>query len=119
MNTKKMPSMPVITPTGGPTPPVESNDLTTPNHEEATLPSATLQDPEVSLANKATLPAVSSRGIKVVAQRNGFYNQDRKRAGDIFYIKSAENFGNWFTCEEPEQEALRVEFIRNKKAKKK
>ncbi len=58
------------------------------------------------------------RGIEVVANDKGFYNQIRRKVGDKFIIRSEQDFGDWFRCVDPNLEKKRVEFIKAKKARK-
>lgn len=57
------------------------------------------------------------KGIEVVATRKGFYNQNRLRDGDKFYIKSPEDFGDWFRCTDPLFEKERVKFLEKARRK--
>lgn len=70
------------------------------------------------IQTQVSVRSAPNKGIEVVATRFGFYNQDRKREGDIFFIKSEDEFGEWMKCVDSEMEKKRIEFYKNKKAKK-
>lgn len=61
---------------------------------------------------------VPKKGIEVVALRKGFYNQNRLKEGDTFYIKSTEEFGDWFKCTDPLFEKERVKILLEARKKK-
>lgn len=61
---------------------------------------------------------VPKRGIEVVALRKGFYNQNRLKEGDVFHIKSTEDFGDWFKCTDPLFEKERVKILLEARKKK-
>lgn len=47
--------------------------------------------------NRQTNRTAGSRGIKVVAMRPGFYNNERKRVGDVFVIADESEFSDFDT----------------------
>ena len=71
-----------------------------------------------NLQTQVAIRSAPKKGIEVVATRNGFYNQSRYREGDSFLIKSEQEFGEWMKCVDPEMEKKRIEFYKNRKAKK-
>lgn len=100
-------------------------ELNTPVHEEqasdeemgVVTPQINVSSPGPSTEIKVNSP-VSKQGIKVVANRKGFYNQMRYKEGDQFTIRSVEEFGEWMTCVDPSMEKKKQEFFKQKKAKK-
>lgn len=90
-------------------------DLDVPLHEPV---KPEIINPAANLSSQAVPPLAPSKGIEVVATRNGFYNQMRYRTGDKFFIRSEQEFGEWMKCVEPYLERKRLEFYRNKKARK-
>lgn len=87
----------------------ESNVLDTPR--------PSLANPDSDNASQRTI-IVPKKGIEVVAVRKGFYNLNRIKEGTKFFIKSEEQFGEWFKCVDPFFEKKRQEFVKAKKAKK-
>lgn len=72
-----------------------------------------------ALENNSQVAALApKKRIEVVALGKGFYNQRRLKEGDKFHINSESEFGSWFKCVDKEFEKKRVEFLKNKKAKK-
>ena len=64
------------------------------------------------------IPEFPKTGIKVVATQKGFYNQKRINPGEEFTVKTKKRLGSWMKCLDPAIEKKRVEFFKNKKAKK-
>jgi hypothetical protein len=85
------------------------------NYDEFQKP--VLQSPDMNIKTQVNVPLTPKRGIEVVAQRKGFYNQQRYKEGDKFLIKSEKEFGEWMKCIDPSFEKKRVEFLKAKKAK--
>ena len=90
--------------------------LNAPSHEEIVKPTIISQEEKIS--NSIVAPRIPRSGIDVVADRNGFYNQERISEGRPFKVKSFEELGEWMRCIDPDLEKKRVEFFKNKKAKK-
>lgn len=97
----------------------ESLTLDAPSHEDA-FQGPVIDTPENNLNNKSevSIPLVPKKGIEVVALRKGFYNQMRWNEGDKFLIRSEKEFGEWFKCTDSYYEKKRLEFYKEKKAKK-
>lgn len=94
-----------------------SDVLSAPDHSEE-LKAPTIISPDDSNNSQVSAPKAPKGGIAVVATGKGFYNQERLREGDKFSIRSEEDFGQWFKCEDKFWEARRVEFFKQKKASK-
>jgi len=90
-------------------------ELQAPIHEEILKPVIKNADNEDS--SKVVI-SVPKKGIEVVAMAKGFYNQNRYVEGDKFSIRSEQEFGEWMKCVDPAMEKRRIEFYKNKKAKK-
>lgn len=88
--------------------------LNVPLHEEK--PAMVNIDKDIS--TQLNVPSAPKKGIEVVAQMKGFYNQKRYNQGDSFLIKSEEQFGSWMKCVDPAFEKKRIEIIKLRKAKK-
>lgn len=89
--------------------------LDVPSHEDE-KPKLIRAEEDVSTQVKA--PSPSKGRIEVVATRKGFYNQERKAEGSKFFIKSEEEFGEWFKCVEKHYEEKRRKFLEFKKKAK-
>lgn len=94
------------------------SELNTPSHDEEVFKKPEIVSPDQNSQTHVAIPLVSKKGIEVVAQRKGFYNQMRYREGDRFFIKNESEFGEWMKCVENVFEKKRIEFYKNKKAKK-
>ena len=131
MNENQMPGMPGMD-TNASTPSMDSGaTLTPPSHEgdsnkeaeNETQAPVELQRPEINrpeseISNNVEAPMIPKEGIKVVALRKGFYNQNRIREGDKFIVKSFKQLGEWMRCEDKDLEEKRKEMLKNKKARK-
>jgi hypothetical protein len=96
-----------------------SVELNPPSHaEQDEFKKPVMLSPEQNLQTQTKVPAAPRNGIEVVATRKGFYNQRRIKEGDEFKIRSEEEFGEWFKCKDAQFEKKRLEFVKNKKAKK-
>lgn len=104
----------------------ESKNLNVPSHEsdEGELEqNQEDQKPEIinpgeSNSDVKVQPA-PKKGIEVVAERKGFYNQHRKREGDKFFVPSIDKCGEWMRCTDPHMEKQRKKFLKDKKLKAK
>ena len=90
-----------------------------PSDEEMGIvtPQINVSSPGPSNEVKVSQP-LPKHGIKVVANRKGFYNQMRYKEGEQFTIRSKEELGEWMTCVDPSLEKEKQEFFKKKKAKK-
>ena len=88
-------------------------DLQAPEHVKPMM-----NEPEDTMRSFVTTKKIVKDGIQVVATRLAFYNQTRIKDGDLVTIKSTDDFGEWMRCVDPDFEKQRLEFLRNKKAKK-
>lgn len=69
--------------------------------------------------NDSIIPVpLTKQVIKVVATRKGFYGQERISEGTEFSVSSFKVLGEWMKCLEPEMEKKRLQFFKDKKAKK-
>ena len=122
-----MPQMPTV----GETQPVVTSSLSEGmSGEEVNTPTPELQAPvheeekviiesaEEVISSNVDIPVVTSNGIEVVAVRGGFFNQQRLSEGAEFKVKKFEQLGEWMKCKDKALERKRVEFFKNKKAKK-
>lgn len=75
--------------------------------------------PDENNKSEINLPPSPKKGIKVRAIRDGFYAQQRRKAGDEFPVKSFEKLGEWMQCLDPQDEKKRKEILKKKKQKKK
>lgn len=57
------------------------------------------------------------KNIEVVATRNGFFDQERKKEGDKFVVPSMKQLGSWMKCLDPKIEEMHLEALRVKRAK--
>lgn len=104
--------------------PLPSNEvaLTPPVHEEPEpsqdfqLPS--LNQPGKDVSSIVSAPVMSTRGLEVVALRDGFYNRSRIPKGQTFFIRNFEDIGDWMKCVDPYWEKKNVEYHKLKKARK-
>lgn len=92
-------------------------ELDTPSHDEA-FPKPSIDTFETKVQTSIVMPQAPAKGIEVVAIRKGFYNQNRIKEGDRFFIRDDKDFGEWMTCVDPVWERRRKEFYKIKKAKK-
>lgn len=69
-------------------------------------------------AVKEEVSAPKPSGIQVVALRKGFYNQDRKSAGDKFLIPSLKEWGTWMKCVDPKAQEQAEKLLKEKRAGK-
>lgn len=117
----KMPNMPSVN-NGSSSPLVDGLDSSDPSSLDAPLheDKPIIETGDRSDSNKSILsvPSAPKKGIEVVALRDGFYNQMRKAQGSKFTIRDESEFGEWFRCVEPSFEKKRVNFYKEKKAKK-
>lgn len=88
------------------------------SEETETLKKPQFVSEQTTVANKMETVAIPKEGIKVVATRKGFYNQNRISTGKKFYVSKFEELGTWMICEDPAMEQKRLEFFKNKKARK-
>ena len=110
-----MPVQPVITPSDSEEKIGESSSegLMPPAHEEKVQISTPEDD------NDSIVPVqLNKQGIEVIADRKGFFGQQRISKGEKFNIKSEEQFGEWMICTDPEMEKKRKQYFKEKKAKK-
>lgn len=99
--------------------------LPTPNDEkpsDESVETVESQKPSIiepgKTSSEVSLPSTSKAGIEVVAERKGFYNQQRLENGDKFLIKNETKFGGWFKCVDPLIELRRKAYCERKKVKK-
>lgn len=57
------------------------------------------------------------RNIEVMATRNGFFDQERKKEGDKFVVPSMKQLGSWMKCLDPKIEEMHLEALRVKRMK--
>lgn len=57
------------------------------------------------------LQKVPAEGIECIADRKGFYNQNRIEESEKFYLAGPEDFGSWFRCVNPDWEKARSKSI--------
>ena len=95
-----------------------SNELETPEHTEE-FKAPEIDKGEFRNDSEKLIPTISAKkAIECIADRKGFYNQERLEEGDKFKIKSEEEFGEWFHCVDPDLERKRKLFLKEKKAMK-
>lgn len=103
-----------------PAPELQAEDtgpnLDAPTHDESVIQKPIIENPEADLDSNVDIPVVSSKGIKVVSTRDGFFNQQRLKSGTKFVVPKFEDLGQWMKCEDPVIEKKRIEFYKNKKA---
>lgn len=88
--------------------------LVPPSHEEEKVQVISPDDD-----NDSIVPVpLTKQVIKVVATRKGFYGQERIPAGREFSVSSFKALGEWMKCLDPEMEKKRIQFFKDKKAKK-
>ena len=92
--------------------------LSVPLHDEEVFKKPLLNTPDSNNSSTIAVPLISKQGIEVVAIRKGFYNRNRYKEGDKFFIRSEEQFGEWMKCVDPILEKKRIELYKSKKAKK-
>lgn len=114
--------MPTMAPAPVKTPDLEENLLGAKEEEEKITNELVLEKPQLNDPEKndsvVTVANMSQSGIKVVATRKGFYNQTRISEGQSFIIRSFEEVAEWMSCVDPIIEKKRIQFIKDKKAKK-
>lgn len=91
-----------------------SESLDVPSHEDD---KPKLMDPAADSTKVATVIA-PKKGIEVVATRKAFYNQNRIVEDQRLFLKSEEDLGEWHYCVDSFWEKKRVEYLKQKKAKK-
>ena len=94
MSEQKMPTLP--NPAASSDAAGKLPDLKTPDHsveekQDDVKPKVNVGAAQPS--NSLNAKKASAKGIEVVALRPGFYNQERKREGDKFFIKNQELLG--------------------------
>lgn len=77
-----------------------------------------ISNPDNDSSSQVPVRSVPRKGIEVVSTRKGFYNQSRIKEGTVFFIKSEDQFGDWFKCVDKFYEEKRLKFLKDKKAKK-
>ena len=89
--------------------------------EHVVEPPPVLNDLDNDAANKVELPVApkGNEAIEVIAVREGFFNQHRKKEGDKFVVTSFKKLGEWMICVDPTLEKRRVQFFIDKKNKAK
>lgn len=93
---------------------VEANDTI----KEDSVQAPKLHSHETTISNSLENVMIPKGGIKVVALRKGFYNQNRLSKGAKFTVKSFDELGLWMRCEDSDLEKKRVQFLKEKKARK-
>lgn len=86
-----------------------------PTQDEELFKKPDIVNPELNNNSTVKLSETPVGGIKVVALREGFYNNRRLQEGAPFSIRSIDEFGSWFRCEDSEYEKLRVKLLNEKK----
>jgi len=81
-------------------------------------PKLIYNDPEKAACNNVTIPLIPKLGIAVTATRRGFFAQQRIKEGEEFIVKAFESLGDWMKCKDSELEKKRIQFLKDKKAKK-
>lgn len=112
----EMPVQPVITPSGSEEKIGESSSegLIPPAHEEK----VEIESPEDD--NDSIIPVpLTKQNIEVIAERKGFYGQQRIAKGQTFSVSSFDALGEWMICVDPELEKKRIQFFIDKKVKAK
>ena len=95
--------------------PVLSEESARPASQEKIIDDKpTMIDPGKTSSEIKT-PKAPKVGIVVIAERAGFYNQQRIKKGLKFTIKGEKAFGGWFKCIDPVIEKKRLEYMKNKK----
>lgn len=90
--------------------------LEAPAHEELAVPKMATVESTISNSLIIDIP---KGGIKVVATRKGFYNQNRIVIGQKFTVPSFDQVGTWMVCEDKLHEAKRLKLIEDKKKARK
>ncbi len=106
-----MPVQAVITPSDSEEKIGESSSegLIPPAHEEKVK----IESPEDD--NDSIVPVqLNKQGIEVIADRKGFFGQQRISKGEKFNIKSEEQFGEWMICTDPEMEKRESNTLKKK-----
>lgn len=129
--TNQMPGMPEMNSTVEPVSQEaglpENKGLEIPSHEDnsESIESAPVVEkpvqiitPESQVSNNVDIPLIPKAGIKVVAMRKGFFAQQRVKEGEEFIVRKLENLGEWMKCLDPVIEKKRVQFFKDKKAKR-
>lgn len=123
-----IPTMPVMPAVQAPAVKVETEESapvmpTAPVHEAPAVKVETeafakpeLDSMEKKISNAISFP-VPVGGIKVIATRKGFYNQQRIAKGMPFTVKCEGHLGSWMYCEDANFEKLRVKMLEEKKEK--
>ena len=75
-------------------------------------------NPDKDVDNEVDVPITSKKNIEVIATRKGFYKQQRIKEGQTFFVTKFEELGLWMKCRDKSIEKKRLEFFKNKKAKK-
>jgi len=70
-----------------------------------------------SSSNTIKKVVVPAQGIAVVATRAGFYNQTRYSIHDELFVQSEDDLGDWMSCVDPVFEKVRLNIIKEKKAR--
>lgn len=77
---------------------------------EEAKPSSEPKQPDSTVKVK---PSVS--GVEVVAVRDGFYRNSRKKAGDLFMISNLDKAGSWMKCLDPKVEKMHQQNLKERK----
>jgi len=87
--------------------------------EELVVPEHKVMFNNVDDKNESIIatPKISKEGIKVVALRKGFYNQERIKENQEFLVKNFSDLGEWMKCVDPDLERKRMLEMKSKKAK--
>lgn len=116
-NVPSMPGLPAMN-----TPVVEDNPMGSTEEKENVNNEVTLEKPIIdnpsSTDSVISVSNMSASGIEVIATRKGFYNQTRVYEGQEFKVKDFDALGEWMKCIDPVVEKKRVQFFKDKKAKK-
>lgn len=89
------------------------------NSNDSDIMSESLTTPSSADASPSLEEVVNFRKpIEVVATRRGFYDNQRKTEGESFTIKNFDEIGEWMKCVDSQLEKKRLEFFKQKKAKK-
>ena len=73
---------------------------------------------ESKVVSNVSVPKIPKTGIAVIATRKGFYGQQRLKEGDKFVVRKIQDLGEWMKCIEPSMERERLNYFKDKKAKK-
>lgn len=119
MNESKppMPKMPTIDSANfseSPKDSAASNELNVGSNEDV---KPEIIDPS-DTSSVINVTAPSDKGIEVIADRKGFFNQTRIFKGEGFKVKNFSALGEWMICKDPVIEKKRKEFFKDKKARK-